>query len=268
MPASPAAAQPLSGKSALLVCSPLKIAPLTVGLESMGARVSQIQAISIRPIENPAALDRALASLDSYSWIVFTSSYAVLIFSRRMSELRVPVEKLAQLQVCAVGPATARMAAEHGIPVSLVPDEFLAEGVLEAIARRVGSLNKLHGQRILLPRAKEAREVLPRELSSAGAVVDIAVCYETTPAEVDWARVEEVRKHPPDLMVFTSSSNVTGFATIMGTIDATRLISNATVAVLGPVTAKTVESYGKRPEILPCENTIASLLEAVRRHFR
>ncbi len=255
-------------KTVLLVCSPLKAAPLAAGLQSMGAEVRPFQAISVRPAKDLAALDAALFSLDDYSWIIFTSAYAVVFFDRRMRELGVSADKFAHLRVCAVGPATAKKARESGIPVSLVPEEFVAEGVLQALEKKLGSLQELAGKRILMPRAKEAREILPAELAAAGATVDVAVCYETVQAEIDPDLVADVRNNPPDLIVFTSSSNVAHFAAILGAESARRLLTEATIAVLGPVTAKTVGSFGKQPEILPRENTIPSLIESIRTHFQ
>lgn len=233
----------------------------------MGARVRPFQAISIRPAEDLSALDCALASLEKYDWIIFTSAHAVVFFERRLRERQIPAERLACLEICAVGPATAKKASECGIRVSLVPREFVAEGVLRALAERVGGAARLAGMRILIPRAKEAREILPDGLTAAGATVDVAVCYETVRAEADPALVADVRNNPPDLIVFTSSSNVAHFASIVGDAEARRLFAQATIGVLGPVTAKTVEDYGKRPEILPRENTIPSLLESIRTHY-
>ncbi len=267
MSSTTAADKPLLDKTVLLLCSSLKFEAIGSALLMMGARVLPLQVITVRPIDKPAELDSALSSIDLYHWIVFTSSHAVLFFVRRMRELQMSLDRLGGLEVCAVGPATARTAEECGIRVSLVPDEFVAEGVLKSLASRLGDLRNLKGQRILLPRAREAREILPSELTSAGAAVDVAVCYETVQAEVDEVQVRAIRMHPPDLMVFTSSSNVTNFVAIVGESDAARLIRGATIAVLGPITARTLEANGKTPEILPAENTIPGLLEAIRIHF-
>jgi uroporphyrinogen III methyltransferase/synthase len=268
MPFEPEVEQPLRNKSALLVCSPLKAPGLIEGLKSLGAVVLPLQAIDIRPLENTDQLDSALRSLEQYDLVIFTSSYAVRHFVRRMAELGVPIERAGKLRTCAIGPATAAAAEECGITVSILPQEFVAEGVLEELARRAGGLQGLRGQKILLPRAKDAREILPRKLRDAGAQVDVAPCYETVQAAPDGSIVEEIKSRPPDLLIFTSSSNVTNFAVIAGADDARRILQSATVAVLGPITARTVESYGKRPEILPEQSTIPSLLAAIRLYFR
>lgn len=259
--------EPLSSKRILLACSALKFDALAAGLEAMGGIVIPFQALAVRPFENPEVLDRAIHSLHTYDWIIFTSAHAVLVFADRARGLKVPEERMRALTVCAVGPATAEAARDCGIPVSLVPGEFVAEGILRALAGRLGGIAALSGKRVLIPRALKAREILPRELASAGAIVEIAPCYETVEVEVGEEAKEAIRRQPPDLAVFTSSSNVAAFSASMGDSDARRLFSVMTVATLGPITAAALEPFGKAPEILPPENTIPALLEAIRTHY-
>jgi uroporphyrinogen III methyltransferase/synthase len=260
--------QPLKDKSALLVCSPLKARELTGRLKSLGAEVIPFQAIEIRPLNETAELDSALRSLKRYDLIIFTSSYGVLNFARRMRDLGVPIEEAAHIRVCAIGPATAQAARENGITVSITPGEFVAEGVIVELARRAGGLEKLQGQRILIPRAKEAREVLPQELRTIGAIVDVAPCYETVQAPVEDGVIERIQARPPHLAVFTSSSNVTKFAAIAGDEATRKILCGATVAVIGPITARTVAQFGKQAEIIPDQNSIPALLAAIRRYYQ
>ena len=97
--------------------------------------------------------------------------------------------------------------------------------------------------------------------------MDVVACYENVPAAVDPAVVEDLRRNPPHLLVFTSSLTVRNFIALLGDQDGRRLLASATVAALGPITAGTVQSCGKKPEIVPPQNTVASLLEAIRSHF-
>jgi len=258
---------PLRGKSAAVACSPEKSHKLLDGLRRMGATVKPLSVIAIKEMEDKTALDAALSRINGYAWIIFTSSYGALFFVRRMRECGL-AEDLSRLRnVCAVGPATAATLKQCGVEVSLTPGEFVAEGVLRALADRHGGLQGLAGARILFPRAKEARDVLPRELAAAGVEVEIVPCYETVPGKVDPEVLRSIRTHAPDLLVFTSSSTVHNFVNILGNETGTKLLHEATVAALGPITAGTVESFGKKPEILPPENTIPSLLEAIRDFF-
>ncbi len=259
---------PLRGKYIAVACSPEKSRRILDGLRVRGAKVDLLEVIAILELDDKSTLDEALARIDSYAWVIFTSSYAALFFARRMSELGIACETPRPWNVCAVGPGTADTLREHGISVSLVPDEFVAEGVLRALSNRHGGLEGLAGARVLVPRAKEAREVLSRELSAAGVLVDVVPCYETVPGEVDSAVLTSMREHAPDLLVFTSSSTVRNFLGILGEEDGKLLLRSSIVAALGPITASTLESLGRKPEILPRESTIPSLLEAIVEFYR
>jgi uroporphyrinogen III methyltransferase/synthase len=167
-----------------------------------------------------------------------------------------------------VGPATAAALETAGVSVSLVPREFVAEGILSALEERCGGLRGLAGLRILLPRAKEARDLLPRALEAAGARVDVAPCYENTLPEIDAKQVQSVLACTPDLLVFTSSSTINNFVALLGSESGRKMLSDATVAALGPITARTLASLGKQAEILPRENTIPSLLDGIRLYYQ
>lgn len=263
MPPS-SAITPMARRRVLVACSAQKSESLVQGLASMGAEVVPLQVITIKEIADKSAIEAALANLAAYAWVVFTSSYGVLFFSQFMDEYGLAAGLRKQLRVCALGPATAATARECGYEVSLVPEDFVAEGVLHAFARQHSGLDGLAGMRILLPRAKEARDVLPRELAAAGALVDIVPCYETALGRIDDKALMMIRERTPDLLVFTSSSTVRNFLILLNREDEGRkILSGAPVAALGPVTAQTLESFGKKCDIVPAENTIPSLLEAI-----
>jgi len=260
--------QPLSEKRVLIACSEQKMPGLIEELSPLGAEIIPLQVISIREIADKAPISAALTSLENYDWIVFTSSYGVLFFARCMQAHGITPEQLGQPRVCAVGPATAASARRQGFDVALVPEEYVAEGILEALSRHYGGFEQLTGRRFLLPRAKEARDVLPSRLTEAGAHVDVVPCYETTASKLDQADLHRISERPPDLLVFTSSSTVRNFVTLLGAEDRGRRLLNSTVsAALGPITAKTVESFGKKCEIVPRENTIEALVQAIRAYF-
>ena len=239
------------------------MAELVSRLEAMGGTVLPLPVIAVQDIEDKRLLDKALGSLERYSWIIFTSAHGVTFFAQRLNELGAAIPK-SSAKICAVGPATARVAKECGFDVALVPHKFVAEGIIEELASYYGDLKRLSGKRILLPRALQAREVLPDTLAAAGAAVDVVPCYRTVQAEIDPNAVRALQQFDPDLMVFTSSSAVRNFVEITGQDVALRMIREAAVSVIGPITASTVESYGKVPEIIPEENTIPSLIEAIR----
>lgn len=258
---------PLAGIRSFVACSAKTAARLEAGLKLLGARVLAVPVIEIRPSASPELLDAALDSLGSYEWVVFTSSYGVLHCLERMKQRRLPLSLLAQVKICAIGPDTASQLRAARLEPALLPEEYTAEGIVAALTAWHGGAARLAGRRILLLRAREARELLPRELSAAGAAVDVVACYENLPAAVDPAVGEDLRRNPPQLLVFTSSLTVRNFIGLLGERDGRRLLASATVAALGPITAGTIQSFGKKPEIVPPQNTVASLLEAIRRHF-
>lgn len=259
--------EPLAGRRALLASSSLKSGKLRNGLEKLGAKTVVLPVISIVEAADKGPLDAALDRIEDYDWIIFSSAYGVLFFLRRMKERGFSTGRLQGRNICAVGPATAAALEEAAVSVSLVPERFVAEGILSALADRSGGPHGLGGRRILLARALEARDVLPRGLADAGAQVDIAPCYENVLPPADPELLTSIRSSPPDLLVFTSSSTVTNFVALLGRKDGERLLAGAAVAVIGPITAAAVKSFGKTPEILPSENTIPALLAAIEAHF-
>ena len=250
--------KPLRGRTILVASSAAKMVELSALLESMGGKVLPFPVIEVQEIEDKSPLDRAIASLGEYDWILFTSVHGVAFFMRRLRELGTgapaPMPK-----ICAIGPATARAVEEAGHEVALVPRQFVAEGVVEALDQYCGGLQTLAGRRILIPRAREGRDVLPTALSAAGIRVDLVPCYRTVRAGLEESAIEQIRVVRPDLIIFTSSSTVRNMFDILGPEDGKKKILESVVAVLGPVTEDTVESFGKRAEIVPRENTIASL---------
>ena len=264
----PNAQTPLTGKMALLACSEMKSESLISGLAALGAEVLVFPVISIREIADKSALDTALDNLDEYAWIIFTSAYGVRFFLNRMDERGIALERCNRRQVCAVGPATAAVLESRGVRVSLVPGNFVAEGIVAALQERQAGLSGLRGMRILLPRARQARDLLPDALGSIGAQVDMVACYENILPEMDRDQVQVVLRRPPDLLVFTSSSTVRNFITILGRKGAREVLSQSTVAALGPITARTLATNGKEAEIRPGENTVPSLLDAIGRYFQ
>jgi len=263
----PQASMPLAGKNVVIACSESKSEALASGLRALGAEVRVFTVLSIRETSDQGALDAALDHLHEYAWIVFTSTHGVHFFLRRMEDRGIPRCLGRDLQVCAVGPATAAALEVAGIPVSLVPKQFLAEGILRSLAEKYGSLSALAGLRILLPRAMEARDLIPRILEAAGARVDVAPCYENVLPEIDSKQVQDFLACTPDLLVFTSSSAVNNFVTLIGSTEGQEVLSHATVAALGTVTERTLAAFGKQAEILPRESTIAVLLEAIRGYY-
>ncbi len=251
----------------MVACSALKAEKLSTGLKKLGAEVYLFQAIEVRELPDQAILDSALMKLHQYAWIIFTSVHAVRAVARRMEALGLEGPSTIPGQVCAIGPATAAALEEAHFSVALVPKEHAAEGIVAALEAQPGGLRAFQGERVLLPRAREARDVLPDALTAAGADVDIIPCYETVVGRPDEKLVSQLGSGAPDLLVFTSSSTVSNFIEILGDDVARPVLSQACVAALGPIVAGTLESYGRKPDILPGASTIENLLESIAAFF-
>jgi uroporphyrinogen III methyltransferase / synthase len=269
MPLSPSALpKPLQNLTILVACSPKKMVELADGLRAMGGVVLPFPVIEAQAIEDTRLLDRSLASLKEYAWIVFTSAYGVRFFMQRLNERAIDTDRRNMPKLCAIGPATAAELKEFGYEAALIPDQFQAEGILDALGKYHGDIMNLAGKRLLLPRAQEARELLPQALSAAGVQVDAVPCYKTVHAPIDGEVLRQLREKKPELIVFTSSSTIRNLVEIIGQPEGVNLLLQSTVAVIGPVTGHTAESFGKSAEIVPIENTVKSLLEAIRCYYR
>ncbi len=267
MPSPSNPSKPLQNRTILVACSIKKMVQLAGGLEMMGGKVLPFPVIEAKPIEDTQLLDKALDSLREYSWLIFTSAYGVSFFMKRLQERAISVNRGSAPKICAIGPATAAALEEFGWKADLTAQQFVAEGVIDALGKYHGGLQNLAGHRVMLPRAKEAREVLPETLVASGIAVDVVPCYQTVRAEIEDAVVKQLQDRNPDLIVFTSSSTIRNMMEILGPETGKKVLLGSTVAVMGPVTGKTAESFGKRAEIIPEANTVVDLLKAIGDYF-
>jgi uroporphyrinogen III methyltransferase/synthase len=266
MKASPKS-KPLSDKTVLATGSPKLMQELIEGLLLMGAEAIPFSTIEIREIEDKSHIDQTVRSLEQYDWIIFTSAYGARFFLQYAVACGISPDNPDMPNICAIGTATAAEARRYGCRIELVPDRFAAEGVLESLAKYAGGMEQLSGKRILIPRAKEGRELLPSALTAAGASVDVAACYETVQAQPDENALKRLREHTPDVIIFTSPSTVKNFFKILGSVEAKRALTNSVIAALGPITGHAVESFGRTPDIIPDESTIHALLRAIEKHY-
>lgn len=206
-------------------------------LEALGAIPVLVPAIDIR-FTDPPELDAALAEIALYDWVVFTSRNGVEAVFRRTANVRGP-------KVAAIGPATADALRRHGMEPDLVPSEYVAEAVLDA-------LGDVRGLRILLPRADIAREALPSGLRERGAIVDVIAAYRTESGGPTADPGESA-----DAITFTSSSTVRGFLR-GGTVP-----RGAKVVCIGPITAATAREMGLTVDYVAEEYTEDGLIAAL-----
>jgi uroporphyrinogen III methyltransferase/synthase len=226
-------------------------------LLEQGANPIAFSTIAIEPPTGWSDLDKALDQLESYHWLIFTSANGVHFFFQRLREKGKDIRDLKGIKICCIGPATARQIEEKDVKVDLVPDEFIAEGVLKSFASM-----DLRGKKILLPRAAKARDILPIGLKEMGAQVDVAAAYQT----INSGRKKEelmvlVEAHAVDVITFTSSSTVTNFVEIMGKDFV--LPPRVRVACIGPVTAATARKAGFQIDIEQKEYTMKGLVQSL-----
>jgi uroporphyrinogen III methyltransferase/synthase len=254
--------KPLFGRTVVVTRPRHQAAAFVDRLRDAGADVLCCPSIEIAPPTSWAPADAAIARLDGYDWVVFTSVNGVERFFERLAERRCDVRALHRARLAAVGPQTARALAMRGLLVDLVPEEYRAEGVAAAM-RQAG----VGGATVLLPRAAGAREVLPVLLRDAGARVDEVAVYETVPASGDASEVRgRLSAGQVDLVTFTSSSTVRNFIALLGD-DAPSLLARAAIGCIGPITADTARAMGLRVALQPRDYTIPAFADAIIGYF-
>lgn len=253
----------LKGKRILVTRARSQALGLVRRIESLGGEVVEFPTIEIQPPESYGPLDQAIKQIVSYDWLIFTSVNGVEQFLHRFESLGKELADLTVNKIGAIGPETAKRLTAAHIEPNLVPRQYQAEGILEALIPE-----NLRGKRVLIPRAARARDVLPETLRQWGARVDVVEAYQTVLPQADasglWKLLREGRI---DVIAFTSSSTVTNFATLLRDQDLASLLSGVAIASIGPVTRKTVEDLGMRSEIVSKEFTIPGLVSAIVDYF-
>ncbi len=230
-------------------------------LELLGAEVIDFPTIEITPPEDWTGLDNSLSRLQTYQWIIFTSSSGVRYFMERMLEKGLDVRELKGVKICSVGIKTEEELKKYGILVDLVPEEFRAEGVVEAFKRLYNG--NLEGIRILFPRADIAREIIPERIKELGGHVDAPVTYRSIKPETHAKRIKRFLKEGRiTMVVFTSGATFNNFIELIGQ-EAKEFLMDVKIAVIGPVTKKVVESAGLKVSIMPEKATNEALVEAI-----
>lgn len=231
-------------------------------LRSHGAKIVFFPTIEIAPTEQIQDLDRAIGKIKTYQWIIFTSVNGVKFFFKRFKERGKDIKDLKKLGICSIGPATAGAIKERGIQVDLMPESFIAEGVVSAFQDM-----EISGLRILLPRAEIARDVIPEGLAKLGAQVDVVTIYSAVSSGLHKSQLEGfIENGDIDVITFTSPSTLKNFMKIMG--EDFILPSNIRVACIGPVTAEAAENAGLKTDIVGEPYTISGLVKGLIDYFK
>jgi len=260
--------RPLSGSRVLVGRARHQAGVLSADLRRRGAEVIEIPFIEIRKPRSYRPLDTALKNIDSYDWLILTSVNGVDAFWNRLRRLRLTKARLQHLRVAAIGPSTRKAAEKRGLKVEVVPKQYVAESVVERLRGRV------KGKRILLARARIARDVIPVELRKLGAYVDVAEAYETAVPLSSRGRLRTILKNlkrRPDVITFTSSSSALNFVALMAgkathgrsARDYISKLAGVKLASIGPVTSATLRQLGLLVNIEAREYTIPGLVKAI-----
>ena len=257
--------KPLFGKRIVLTRAQQQAREFSQLLSAYGAEPVEVPTIQIVAPASWQAIDDAMTRLSSYHWLIFTSVNGVKPFMERLHLAGKDARALANIRLCAIGPRTAEELGIYGLTPDVIPTQYQAEGVIAALAH-VG----VRGSQILIPRAEVAREILPEQLRELGATVDVIPVYRTIAPMVDVASLtQQFCEGHVSAATFTSSSTVRNFVEVFGGRDAVRpLVARVVIACIGPITARTAEEYGLTVTVMPAENTVPALAEAIVRHFK
>lgn len=245
---------PLFGRRIIVTRAKEQSDALSSRLRALGADAIEVPTIEIRPAADDAPLDKAIADLSSYDWLIFTSANGVRFFVDRLDRSGADWRSL-RARICAIGPATRAAVEALHLKVDLMGKEYVAEGLLDAFAP-----HDLAGKRVLLPRAAVARDLVPGELRRRGAEVDVVEAYRTVMPEDAPERVRRAMDCRPHWITFTSSSTAQNFVAAAGGPPPREV----RVASIGPITTETARSLGIEVSIQARPYTVEGLVEAIR----
>ena len=251
--------RPLSGKRIVVTRTRKQASALSNKLRALGAQVIELPTIRIEPPTDLREFAELVQDAHIYDWIVFTSANGVEAFFEIFFKLYDDMREIGGARIAAIGPATAQRLKDLHLHVDLQPEEFVAESVVKEF-RKQGDVENL---RILLVRAEKARDVLPKELSALGAIVDEAFAYRTVPETRDTTGARrQLEKEVADLITFTSSSTVENFLAL-----GLPWPKGMQVASIGPITSKTARDHGLNIDIEARQHDIDGLVQAIQDFF-
>lgn len=250
--------RPLAGCRVLVTRAVEQAPELARRIETLGGEAVIFPLIRIRPMGDAGPLDEALDCLDQFDWIIFTSVNTVRLFLQRMRQRDIPLERLSA-RVAAVGPKTKAVLEAEGVTVDVLPTEFHAEGLLDALLPQMTP-----GLRVLLPRSRIAREVLPEQLACHGAQVTAVDVYDTEPVREGAAQLASLLENRAvHWLTFTSSSTVQSFVDLLSGYDVPRLLKGVAVASIGPLTSATCRKLGLPVTVEAQPSSLDGLIQAM-----
>ncbi len=258
--------EPLAGVTVVVTRTREQSAALIDPLEELGAEVVAFPVIAVVDPDDWMPADRAIAALGTYDWVVLTSTNAVDRLLARMEAHGLDTSAFDEVKVAVVGSATAHRLSDAGREADLVPEEFRAEGLVQEF-REMGAGP---GWRVLVPRALEAREILPDTLRDLECEVDVVPVYQTVRAKPDPEALSYFHEGSADVVTFTSPSTFYHFVSILDDAgaDADAVMASVLSASIGPITTDAIEDLGYDADIEAEISTIPALVDSIAEYFR
>lgn len=251
---------PLAGRRILVTRARHQAGRLSSELMKLGAEAIEVPAIEILPPASFEPFDTALGKLSRYQWLIVTSANAVRSIQDRMAALGLAASSFSHLKIAAIGATTARALEDAGLFASVIPKEYVAESLLDALDGRV------EHQRVLIARAAIARDVVPEVLARRGAELDVVEVYQTV---IPQGSVEKIAalfaETCPDAATFTSSSTVSNFFQLMRAAGDLERPEALLAVSIGPVTSQTLRDYRWEPAAEADPHDISGLAGATVR---
>ncbi len=257
--------RPLFGKTIVVTRARPQASEFLRRLAALGADCLACPTINVVPPDDFSTLDDRIKRLGAYDWLVFTSINGVAWFFNRLFACGLDARHLGGLRTAVIGPATEQRLLGFGVKADIVPESYRAESVAAAFSRE-----EMAGRKVLLPRAAEARPVLPEALREMKAEVDEITAYhtveDTSAAET---LLTALKQKTVDLVTFTSSSTVRNFRKLLpeDVTEKNRLMQDVTLASIGPITSETAAEEGFQVHITAETYTISGLTEAIVNYY-
>ncbi len=248
---------PVGGRRILVTRATHQTGKLSEGLRALGAEPVEVPVLEIQPPAGYDAIDLALRRLDSYDWLILTSANTVQAFSERAAELGLALRPPASLKVAAIGEATADAARKQGLPVTLIPGAYVAEAMVEALAKQAV------GQKFLLARAEVARDVILDALRGIGAKVDVVDAYRNVMPAAAPTLLRDAMHKGVYAATFTSSSSVTHLAEAAKSAGLAFPLPNVSAVSIGPITSQTLRESGWEPSAEANPHDVSGLIAAI-----
>lgn len=255
--------RPLFGKRIVITRARAQASNLVSKLSKLGAHCIEIPTIKIAPPEDIKPLKESIENINNYDWLLFTSVNGVKFFFDTLFDMGKDVRVLGHLKFACIGPVTKEKLRNYGIISDILPETYRAESVIDTFSK-VDISNK----KVLLPRAKKARTILPEELTKMGARITEVVAYETLLEIKEKEKIITLLKNSEiDAVTFTSSSTVSNFISLLDSKDSDKLLKDVVTASIGPITSDTARSLNIKPDIEAQEYTIQGLVNSLLAYY-